>query len=159
MSQASIRRAGPDDALIVAGLTLQCALHRGGRRERGFLDRFARAWSGQHQTRPVWIAEANAEHAGYLLAACVRSLPWPGDGGASGARGSGGSLQVEQFFIRPEFRGRQLGEALLRAAVDWARADGLATVQMRPGPHTRSLCERIGLTGAGDLMELRLDDP
>jgi hypothetical protein len=29
---------------------------------------------------------------------------------------------------------------------------------MRPGPKTRGLCERVGLSPVGDLMELRLDE-
>lgn len=148
--QPRTRRAGPDDALVVAALTLQCARHRGAPAEPGFLDRFASAWLATVPEHPVWLAECSGEHAGYLLSTRHRPLPWPGD------RGSGGSLMVEQFFVRPEFRSLRIGELLLTAARDWARAEGLSALQMRPGRHTRSLCERVGLADTGDLMELRL---
>ncbi len=59
--------------------------------------------------------------------------------------------------MRPSFRGQHIGEALLRTAAQSAREQGLAALQMRPGPKTRGLCERVGLSPAGDLMELRLD--
>ena len=64
-----------------------------------------------------------------------------------------------RFFVRPDFRGQQIGEALLRTAAQSARERGPggaadATRAARPG----SLCERVGLSPAGDLMELRLDE-
>jgi GNAT superfamily N-acetyltransferase len=132
------RPAGPDDALVVAGLTLQCALHRGGRPEHGFLDRFARAWSAQVRTRPAWLAEAGDQPAGYLQAAVVPALPWP-DGGDAG-----GVLLVDTFFVRPTHRGLGVGEHLLRAAVDWSRAQGLGEVRMAAGQFTRPMVERVG---------------
>jgi GNAT superfamily N-acetyltransferase len=151
VSQARIRQAEPDDALVVAALTLQCALHRGAAPEPGFLDRFATAWRREAGRRPAWVAEAGDQHAGLLVGLVARPLPWPGRGEG------GGSLHVDTFFVRPDHRGLGVGEQLLRAAVDWAGGPGdLDTVQMRPGPHTRSLCERIGLTGSTELMELRL---
>jgi GNAT superfamily N-acetyltransferase len=138
VSEARIRLAGADDALVVAALTLQCALHRGAAAEPGFLDRFARAWSAQVAQRPAWVAEAGQEHAGYLLALAVRPLPWPGRGSG------GGTLHVETFFVRPAHRGVGVGEQLLRAAVAWARAEGFERVAMTAGPHTRPMVERMG---------------
>lgn len=133
------RPAGADDALVVAGLTLQCALHRGGSTEPGFLDRYARSWSAQLRTRPTWIAEVGDQHAGYLQASLLRALPWPGH------RDGGGQLVVDTFFVRPTHRGIGVGEHLLRAAVDWARAEGLDEVRMAAGTHTRPMVERVGL--------------
>ena len=133
------RLAGPDDALVVAALTLQCARHRGGQGETGFLDRFARAWSVSQQTRPVWVAEAGDEHAGYLQGLVVEPLPWPGR-----APGAGVELVVDTFFVRPEHRGIGVGEVLLGAAVAWARDAGMAAVTIRAGVHTTAMVERVG---------------
>lgn len=138
MTDVHTRPAGPDDALVVAGLTLQCALHRGGRPEPGFLDRFARAWSAQQRTRPAWIAEVDDQHAGYLQASVVPALPWPGRGA------DGGFLLVDTFFVRPTHRGLAVGEHLLHAAIDWSRAEGLAEVRMTAGRFTRPMVERVG---------------
>jgi GNAT superfamily N-acetyltransferase len=62
---------------------------------------------------------------------------------------------VRQFFVRPDFRGLKIGEALLRAAAQSVRDEGLEALQMRPGRKTRDLCERVGLKAVGDVMELR----
>lgn len=138
MTDVRTRPAGADDALVVAGLTLQCALHRGGTSEPGFLDRYARSWSAQLRTRPTWIAEVGDQHAGYLQSSLVPALPWPG-------REGGGVLVVDTFFVRPTHRGIGVGEHLLRAAVGWARAEGLGEVRMAAGTHTRPMVERVGL--------------
>ncbi len=138
MGEVRIRAAGPDDALVVAALTLQCALQRGAPGEPGFLDRFASAWLRESERRPVWIAEAGEEHAGYLQALCERSLPWPGQ------TPGGGRLWVDTFFVRPALRGMGVGELLLREAVAWARDAGFESVALVAGPHTRAMVERLG---------------
>ena len=138
MTDVRTRSAGPDDALVVAGLTLQCALHRGGSPEPGFLDRFARAWSAQLRTRPAWIAEVGDQHAGYLQASIVPALPWPG------RADSGGILLVDTFFVRPTHRGMGVGEHLLHAAVGWSRTEGFTEVRLTAGRFTRPMVERVG---------------
>ena len=150
MSEARIRLARADDALVVAALTLQCALHRGAAPEPGFLDRFARAWSRQVDLRPAWIAEAGEEHAGYLLALAARPLPWPGRGSG------GGTLHVETFFVRPAHRGIGVGEQLLRAAMAWARSEGFDRVAMTAGQHTRPMVERVGFATSDSHREVML---
>ena len=139
MGEVRTRLAGPDDALVVAALTLQCARHRGAQSEVGFLDRFARAWSAGQTTRPVWVAEAGDEHAGYLQGLVVEPLPWPGR-----VAGAGVELVVDTFFVRPEHRGIGVGEVLLGAAVAWARDAGMAAVTIRAGVHTTVMVERVG---------------
>jgi GNAT superfamily N-acetyltransferase len=149
VGEVRARLAGPDDALVVAGLTLQCALHRGGSPEPGFLDRYARAWAGQHRSRPVWLAEAGDEHAGHLQAAVLRDTPWPG-------RPDGGRLLVETCFVRPTHRGIGVGEVLLDRAVRWARDEGLTQVVAAGGPHGSGLVERAGFTRCEHLFALDL---
>jgi GNAT superfamily N-acetyltransferase len=149
VGEVRIRAAGPDDALVVAALALQCALHRGGEAEPGFLDRYARAWNAEALTLPVWVAEAGDEHAGFLQARVVTPLPWP-------RRPSASTLVVETFFVRPPHRGIGVGEQLLRAAVAWARDGQFARVRMSAGPKTRPMVERVGFRPAESEMELSL---
>jgi GNAT superfamily N-acetyltransferase len=149
VGEVRIRAAGPDDALVVAALALQCAIHRGGSGEPGFLDRYARAWNAEALTLPVWVAEAGDEHAGFLQARVIAPLPWPG-------RPEAPTLEVGTFFVRPAYRGIGVGEQLLRAAVAWARDGGFAGVRMAAGPNTRPMVERIGFARAESAMELRL---
>jgi GNAT superfamily N-acetyltransferase len=149
VGEVRIRAAGPDDALVVAALALQCAIHRGASPEPGFLDRYARAWNAEVLALPVWVAEAGDEHAGFLQARVLTLLPVPG-------RATAPSLLVETFFVRPAHRGLGVGEQLLRAAAAWARDGGFAEVRMRAGEHTRPMVERIGFVPSESAMELRL---
>ena len=134
-----MRRAGTDDALVVAALALQCAIHRGGRSAHGFLDRYARAWLARERELPVWLAESGDEHGGFLQARVVDPLPQP-------ATPPRPHLQVETFFVRPGHRGIGLGEQLLRTAVQWAREGGFAEVGVPAGRHTTAMVERVGFT-------------
>jgi GNAT superfamily N-acetyltransferase len=151
VGEVRTRLAGPDDALVVAALTLQCARHRGGETEVGFLDRFARAWSAAQKVRPVWIAEAGAEHAGYLQGLVVEPLPWPGR-----VPGADAELVVDTFFVRPEHRGVGAGEVLLHAAVTWARDSGLRAVRIAAGVHTTAMVERVGFVADDRAYRLEL---
>ena len=151
MGELRTRLAGPDDALVVAALTLQCARYRGGQAEPGFLDRYARAWLATGNAHPVWVAEAGDEHAGYLQGAVVEPLPWPGR-----AAGAGADLLVDTFFVRPEHRGIGVGEALLRAAAQWARDAGFRQVLIPAGEHTTAMVERVGFVPDARAYRLEL---
>jgi GNAT superfamily N-acetyltransferase len=137
VAEVRVRPAGADDALVVAALVLQCAIHRGGSGEPGFLDRYARAWLADERHLPVWLAEVGDEHGGFLQARVIDRLPLPGNEIAP-------ELVVEVFFVRPTHRGLGVGEELLRAATTWARDGGFAAAVMSAGPHTRAMVERVG---------------
>lgn len=139
MGEVRVRTAGADDALVLAALALQCAIHRGGSAEQGFLDRYARAWLAAQRERPAWLAEAGEEHGGFLQARVLEPLPAP-------SRPPRAVLAVETFFVRPAHRGLGVGEQLLRAAVAWARDGGFAEVRVPAGPHTTAMVERVGFT-------------
>ncbi|GAB3442708.1 hypothetical protein GCM10027517_20130 [Phycicoccus ginsengisoli] len=145
-----IRAAGADDALVVAALALQCAIHRGGVGEPGFLDRYARTWLADQRHLPVWLAEADEDHAGFLQARVVEPLPRP-------LTPPEPELVVETFFVRTSHRGIGVGERLLAAAAQWARDGDFARVRMSAGPHTRPMVERVGFSAdeAAYRMELR----
>ena len=132
-----MRRAAADDAVVVAALALQCALHRGGASEPGFLDRHARAWLAKQGELPVWLAEAGDEHGGFLQARVLEPLPVPSVPPRP-------TLLVETFFVRPPHRGIGVGEQLLQAAVAWARDGGFAEVRVPAGRHTTAMVERVG---------------
>ena len=137
MGEFRVRRAEADDALVVAALVLQCAIHRGGTGEPGFLDRYARAWLADSASFPVWLAEAGDEHAGFLQGRVVEPMPWP-------SQPPRPELRVELFFVRPGHRGIGVGEQLLRSATTWAREAGFARVHVSAGRHTRPMVERVG---------------
>jgi GNAT superfamily N-acetyltransferase len=139
MGEVRVRTAGADDALVLAALALQCAIHRGGAAEQGFLDRYARAWLAGRRELPAWLAEAGEEHGGFLQARVLEPLPTPGEPPRA-------VLAVDTFFVRPAHRGIGVGERLLRAAVAWARDGEFAEVRVPAGRHTTAMVERVGFT-------------
>jgi GNAT superfamily N-acetyltransferase len=138
-SEVRVRRAGFDDALVVAALALQCAIHRGATGEQGFLDRYTRTWLARERDLPVWLAEAGDEHGGFLQARVIEPLPAPGSRPRP-------VLLVETFFVRPANRGIGVGEQLLQAALAWARDGGFGEVRVGAGRHTTAMVERVGFT-------------
>lgn len=124
MSGVVVHQAGRGDALLVAALTLQAARAEGLPPEEGFLDRYANAWLAARDVHPAWWAEADGEHAGLLVTAWFRPLPWPGQ-----PRG-GGVLRLERLFVRPDRPGVPIETALRAAAQDWATARGVAEIPL-----------------------------
>jgi GNAT superfamily N-acetyltransferase len=156
MGEVTIRRAGVDDALIVAALHLQLARERGMPPEPGFLDRFVDAWLSARADRPTWFAECRGEHAGVLESGRVRSLPWPG-------RPDSGWLQVDVLFVTPAQRGRGVGRALMEGMLHWARGTDVRVIRLDlsevpdvPDDPARGFPEHFGFESTHRVMELDL---
>ena len=62
---------------------------------------------------------------------------------------------VSNLYVRPEARGRGLGEALLRAALAACDSRRVDAVILWPTPKSRSLYGRNGFRAVGDVMERR----
>ncbi|HEV7145972.1 MAG TPA: GNAT family N-acetyltransferase [Pedococcus sp.] len=154
MADTRINEAGPREALIVAALTLQCAIDRGSMGEPGFFDRHAKAWIERRSSHPAWIAESGDQHAGLLQAAVLSDLPWPGRHEESHRQH--GELVVQTLFVGRQHRGLGIGEQLLRAAVQWARDRGLAAVSLSARTHTRPMLERAGFIAVDDWFRIEL---
>lgn len=150
VAEMRIREAGPQEALVVAALTLQCARDRGCASETGFLDRHAKAWLERRSSHPAWIAESGDRHAGLLQAAVLHGLPWPGH------QGERGELVVQTLFVGREHRGQGIGEQLLGAAVDWSRDAGLTAVSLPGRSHSRPMLERVGFAVVDDWFRVGL---
>ena len=152
MPEVLIRRAGPDDAFVVAALHLQFARELGMPSEPGYLDRFVDAWLADLPDRPTWVAEGGGEHAGLLETRRVRALPWPGRADVS-------QLHVGGLFVVPSCRGRGVGRALTEAMIEWARTTDITGVRLNaPDAQAQAFSERMGFSSPGRLMELELRD-
>ena len=99
----------------------------------------------------MWIAEADADHAGYLQGLVVEPLPWPGR-----VPGAGAELVVDTFFVRPEHRGIGAREVLLNAAIGWARDSGLHAVTRSAGTNTTVMVERVGFVADARAYRMEL---
>lgn len=86
--------------------------------------------SGLLEGGAVWVAEVGGAVAGFLVAEVLD-----------------GCAHVEEVSVRPEAEGRGLGSALLEAAADWARTEGLDGVTLttfRDVPWNAPFYERRG---------------
>src|SRR4051812_12212983 len=106
MVDVRIRRAGADDAYVVAALHVQFARDLGLPPEPGFLDRFVNVWLEGRPDHPTWIAESRGQHAGVLSTCRLRSLPFPSTPETS-------RLDVATLFVGPDHRGQGVGRALV----------------------------------------------
>ena len=150
MADVVIRRAGVDDAFIVAALHLQYARDLGMPPERGFLDRYVDGWVAAIADRPAWFAEWRGEHAGLLETTVVRRPPWPG-------RPETRWLHVDALYVPPPHRGERIGRALVDAMADWARGEGVASIRLNvPEESARGFFSHLGFRSPRRLMELDL---
>ncbi|HEY5285138.1 MAG TPA: GNAT family N-acetyltransferase, partial [Polyangia bacterium] len=70
----------------------------------------------------------------------------------------GKAAWLEDLVVRPEHRGKGLGTRLLRAAIDWARREGLTRITLltdADNAHARQLYSRHGFA-ASAMQPLRL---
>jgi len=82
------------------------------------------------------------------------------EGGAAGQaalrRAPAREGELMNVYVRPSFRRRGLGAALVRAALDEARALGLERVTLQPTDDSRRIYERAGFRPEGGRMLLDL---
>ena len=153
MGEVRIRRAGPDDAFVVAALHLQSARDLGMPPEPGFLDRFVDAWLRERPDRPTWIAQHDGEHAGILETRRLRTLPWP-------TRPEASALHVENLFVAPAHRGTGVAQALVEAMIEWAHSTDVTSVRaMAVNDRLLELYDGLGFGSPGRLMEFDLREP
>ena len=70
----------------------------------------------------------------------------------------GKAAWLEDLVVRPDHRDKGLGTRLLRAAIDWARKDGLTRITLltdADNAHARRLYLRLGFAGSA-MQPLRL---
>jgi GNAT superfamily N-acetyltransferase len=141
---ASIRRARPEDLGEIVGMRIEFERIT---RDSDAMDEAARRAELAGLLGPdlasgaliAWIAEAEGRAAGQ---AALRL-----------ARGTGELMNV---YVRPGFRRRGVGAALVRAALDEARALGLGRITLQPTEDSRRIYEREGFAAEGRRMVLLL---
>nr|WP_246297351.1 GNAT family N-acetyltransferase [Janibacter cremeus] len=146
-----IVRARPEDAFIVAALSLQFAIAVDGSREDGYLDRAAEHWVRHRGQLPTWFAERDGAHAGYLQASLSPTTTWPGV-----ADGSRGQLWIHSMFVASDHRRAGVGSALLSACEIWANEAGIGVIRLRCEAGAEQFYDAAGYASAREVREKRL---
>jgi GNAT superfamily N-acetyltransferase len=146
-----VRRAGPGDARAMAVMRYDFRTELGEPVETKpeFVAR-ATAWLAHRLelgSWTGWLALDQEQPVGLVLAHLVEKVPNP----VIEPESLG---YVSSLYVRPERRGRGLGGALLRTAVDFCRDQGVESVVLWPSPRSVPLYERHGFRHQGEVMEL-----
>jgi GNAT superfamily N-acetyltransferase len=147
-----VRRAGPGDARAMAVMRydFRTELAAPAESRPEFVER-ATAWLAHRLelgSWTGWLALEPEQPVGLVLVHLVEKVPNP----VVEPESLG---YVSSLYVRPERRGRGVGDALLRTAVDFCRDHGVDTVVLWPSPRSVPLYQRHGFRHQGDVMELR----
>lgn len=132
-----IRRAELSDVADIAALVARYwEFEQIGGFERRRTEKHLSALISLPERGACWVAQRTGAMAGYLIAVYVFSLE------------HGGMMaEIDEFFVRPEFRGDGTGSALLVAMEQEMRSAGLVRVQLQLGAtndRARGFYERHG---------------
>ncbi len=124
------------------------------------LDRVSWSWLSDVVPPPEPDAELFSERRPpehFLLAESAgRIVGYIHQGPATPLASNGHIRQIQGFVVDPETRGQGIGRALIEAACDLARADGIRRITLRVLAHNapaRRLYERCGFEVTGILPE------
>lgn len=111
--------------------------------------------------REAGLAEAQwrqrATRDGSFMAFLPEVIP---AGLAGGYQAEPGTVELVAMFVRPQARGRGVGEALIDAVIGWARRKGAACVHLwvtETNSHARRLYERRGFAVTSERQPLPSD--
>jgi GNAT superfamily N-acetyltransferase len=146
-----VRHAGPQDAGVMAALryAFRTELEAPAEPRPQFIGRTttwlaerleAGSWAG-------WLAHDRNEPVGLVLVHLVEKVPNP----VVEPESLG---YVSSLYVRPRSRGRGVGDALLRTAIEFCRGHGVDTVVLWPSPRSIPLYQRHGFRRQGEVMEL-----
>ena len=96
----------------------------------------------------AWLAEHDGVPAGTVWLQWIEKIPNP----VAELEWHG---YITNLYVREEFRGNQLGTALLETVLRACRARGVDAVILWPTPRSRTLYQRHGFTVRDDVMQLR----
>jgi GNAT superfamily N-acetyltransferase len=107
---------------------------------------------------PEWRARTQVKGHGVMYFAEVAGLAEPA--GIAGVYVEDGAADLVSMWVRPAARGQKVGQALIEAAVDWARSRGFATLYLwvtESNASARTLYDRCGFIATGERQPLPSD--
>ena len=142
-----IRRAGPEDADLLAGLRRVWVeeIAKEAIDDPGFEERFDEWMRREHEQRVTWLGCVDGEPAGMVNMLVFTRMPKPG-------RGSSRWGYLANFYVRREHRNGGLGAAMLAELTAHADREDFARVVLSPSDRSVPFYERGGFRAAYDLM-------
>jgi GNAT superfamily N-acetyltransferase len=148
-----IRRAGRSDARAMARMRydFRTELDAPSEREHEFLDRAAAWFEGRLASGSWtgWLAHQREQPVGLVLVQLIEKVPNP----VVEPETLG---YVSSLYVRPQWRGRGIGDRLLATAVAFCQDNGVESVVLWPSPRSVPLYERQGFRRQAKVMELRV---
>lgn len=155
-----IREAGPDDWEVMRDVRL-AALREA---PYAFGSDYAREAGFTEERWRARIHDRSVTYFAYLAGAsgpASRAAAGHGEPvGLAGVYEADGAADLVSMWVRPSARGRKVGEALVTACADWARARGhdeLFLWVTESNAPARRLYERCGFTPTGERQPLPSD--
>jgi GNAT superfamily N-acetyltransferase len=112
-------------------------------------ERLRRWWERQGGLRVAWLATEGERPVGMVNLAVFERMPRQGVPDARWA-------YLANLWVEPDRRRRGVASALVTAALDWARGEGMERVVLNPSQMSRPLYEAFGFRPADDLVRLDL---
>jgi branched-chain amino acid aminotransferase len=151
VASATVRRAAPADAAKIAAAVAALLRELGGKpADERALAAEARALAEDERAGALLVAEADGEIVGFLGLSWQRAVRIPGRYGL-----------IQELWVHPDWRSRQVGAELLSALADLARSEGVGRIEVGlPGERfpalaaTASFYEANGFAAVGLRMRL-----
>jgi ribosomal protein S18 acetylase RimI-like enzyme len=146
--QVKIRPARPNDASAAGGLMAQLAQHTRGHIDPGVQNRF-RAMIELPQYA-IFMAEDEVGRVIGLLSASQRWTLWH----------TGPCVLIEELVVDEGARRQGVGRALIRAVLDWARAQDCSEVEVstdHDNTDAQAFYRRLGFQSEALLLEYELN--
>lgn len=155
MDNLTVRFAQPDDATALAGLRWEFRAEDDGEEPVVSHDEFVRQYAAfflaglTSGARAHGIAEADGTVVGHLTCLVIPLVPRP-------CRIDDGCGMITDNYVRPAYRNRGIGGALMRFMLDWARGRDLETIIVWPSDRARAFYARHAFAERTEIMELVL---
>ena len=147
-----VRLATPADAPALAALRWEFRVENAGGSAESraeFLER-CRQWMlprlSEGSMWRCWVAEADGHLAGNLWLQVIEKIPNPVPEPET-------HVYITNVYVAPAKRGSGLGEALVKAAMEYASEIGADSAILWPTDRSRTLYERFGFEVSNDVMQ------